>query len=151
MPSKARSSAGTRIYTSATLPATYDNTGFSALTFTEIGEVSDLGSFGTVYALVTFMPLGNRDVYKVKGSRNHGTVSLKLASAPTDAGQVALEVGLQSDAAYSFKVVTQSGSTFFFTAKIMKFPLEIGSVDQIMGAMCDLEIDNDIIASVLVA
>lgn len=151
MASKARSSAGTKIYTSASLPATYDNTGFVALTYTEIGEISDLGSFGKAFNLVTFMPLGTRQVFKVKGSFNNGTVSLKLASAPTDAGQVALEVGLQSDAAYSFKVVTQSGSTFFFTAKIMKFPLEVGSVDQIMGAMCDLEIDNDIITSVLVA
>jgi hypothetical protein len=149
--SKVRTSAGTTLSVSATAPATYDNTGFAALSFTAIGELVDLGSFGKKYNLVSFSPLGDRKVVKRKGSYNNGTLSLKLGSSPTDAGQIAMQTGSTSDNSYSFKVTTQSGSIFYFSGQIMSWMLEIGSVDQIMGASCDVELDNDVVTGVLIA
>jgi len=60
MASGAFTSAGTTISLTDTEPTTYDVAGFDALTFTEVGEVSDLGEFGREYAEVTFNPLGDR-------------------------------------------------------------------------------------------
>lgn len=149
--SKVRTSAGTVLSVTATAPATYDNAGFTALTFTPVAELIDLGSFGKKYNLVTFTPLGDRKVVKRKGSYNNGTLALKLGSSPTDAGQIAMQTGSTSDSSYSFRVVTQSGSTFYFTGQIMDWTLAVGSVDTIMGADCNIEIDNDIVTSVLIA
>lgn len=152
--SKVRTSAGTKLYVSdpiAGLAATYDAATFGSGTYKEVGELVDLGSFGKKYNMVSFNPLGDRKTVKRKGSYNNGTLSLKLGASVTDEGQIKMQVAADSDASYAFKVVTQSGSTYFFTGQVMGWMLEVGSVDQIMGASTDLEIDNDIIATNLTA
>lgn len=149
--SKVRTSAGTKLYVSASAPATYDLATISALPFTEVGELVDLGSFGKKFNLVTFNALGDRKTVKRKGSYNNGTLGLKLGSSVTDPGQIIMEAGADSDASYTFKVVTQSTSPYYFSGQIMGWMLEVGSVDQITGASADIEIDNDIIKGILVA
>ncbi len=152
--SQVRTSAGTKFYVSdpiAALLVTYDAATFATGTYVEVGELSDLGSFGKKYNLVTFNPLGDRKTVKRRGSYNNGTLALKLGSAPTNPGQIKMQAAADSDSSYAFKVVTQSGSVFYFTGQTMGWMLEVGSVDQIMGASADLEIDNDIVAASLVA
>lgn len=154
--SLSRTSAGTVLSVSAAPPqilngSSYLVSDFAALSFTSVGELSDLGSFGKKYNLVSFNALGDRKTVKRKGSYNNGTLSLKLASSPTNAGQIILQQAADSDSSYCFRVVTQSGSTFYFTAQIMGWMLEVGSVDQIMGASLDCEIDNDILTALIVA
>lgn len=143
--SKAFTSAGTTLSISAAAPATYTAAGFSALTWTEIGEVSDLGEFGRQYNLVTFNTLGNRRTVKRKGSFNDGTIAAQMARAPDDAGQTILTTAVDSDLSYSIKVVLQDGTIFYTTAQIMSYTTNVGNVDQITSATVNLEIDNDII------
>lgn len=152
MTSKVRTSAGTKLFVSATNPTTYDKTGFTAVSsWTEVAEITDLGSFGKKYNVVTFNPLGSRMTVKRKGSYNSGTMSIKLGSNVTDPGQVLMVTASTDDASYSFKVVTQSGSTYYFTGQVTSWQIDVGSVDQILGATCDLEIDNDIVTDTLTA
>lgn len=154
MGSAVRTSAGTTISISNAAVASNfanDAAAFGGLAWTAIGEVSDIGSFGKKYNLATFTGLGDRKVVKRKASYNNGTMSVKMGSAPLEPGQVKLTSAAGSDSSFGFKVVTQSGSIYYFTAQVMSFVLEIGSVDQIMGATAELEIDNDIVPVGLVA
>lgn len=154
MTSNARTSAGTFIYISdpiTALATTYDVATFATGVYVKIGEVEDLGSFGKKYNLVTFNPLGDRGTVKRKGSYNEGTVTLKAAAAPTDGGQIKLNAAKESDSSYAFKVVTQSGSTYYFTAQTMGVTLEVGTVDNIMKISADLEIDNERLTAVEIA
>ena len=143
--SKAMTSAGTTISISAALPATYDETTFKALAFTEVGEVSDLGEFGREYNVVKFNPLKDRRTVKRKGSFDDGTVQVQLAKAATDAGQVILRAATNSDASHSVKIVLQDGTTFYFTAQVSSSTVNVGNVDQITSSTFKLEIDNDIL------
>ena len=143
--SLAFTSAGTTLSISAAAPATYNAVGFAALTWTEIGEVSDLGEFGRTYNLVTFNTLGNRRTVKRKGSYNDGTIAAQMARTPSDAGQTILTAAVDSDASYSVKIVLQDGTVFYTTAQVMSYTTNIGSVDQITSATVNLEIDNDIV------
>jgi len=145
MASKAMTSAGTTIGISAALPATYDQTAFAALTYTEIGEVSDLGEFGREYNIVKFNPLKDRRTVKRKGSFDDGTVQVQLAKAATDAGQILLKSAVNSDASHSVKIVLQDGTIFYFTAQVSSSTVNVGNVDQITSSTFKLEIDNDII------
>lgn len=145
MASQAFTSAGTTLSITAAAPATYDGTGFAALTWTEIGEVSDMGEFGRQYNLVTFNRLGDRRTVKRKGSFNDGTIACQMARVPTDAGQAILVAAVDSDSSYSVRVVLQDGTVFYTTAQVMSYTTNIGSVDQITSATVNLEIDNDII------
>ena len=145
MTSKAFTSAGTKLHISASTPATYNSTGFAALTWTEIGEVSEMGEFGRQYNLVTFNTLGDRRTVKRKGSYNDGTIACQMARVPDDAGQTILVTAVNSDASYSIKVTLQDGTVFYTTAQVMSYTTNIGNVDQITSATVNLEIDNDIL------
>ena len=145
MASKAFTSAGTKLFISASAPATYNSTGFAALTWTEIGEVSEMGEFGRQYNLVTFNTLGDRRTVKRKGSYNDGTIACQMARVPDDAGQTILTTAVNSDNSYSIKIKLQDGTVFYTTAQVMSYTTNIGNVDQITSATVNLEIDNDII------
>lgn len=145
MASGAFTSAGTTFSISASLPATYDATGYQALTFTLVGEVSELGEFGREYNLVTFNPLGDRGTVKRKGSYNDGTISVQMARVPSDAGQTILVAAVDSDNSYAIEIVLQDGTTFYTTAQIMSYTTNVGSVDQITSSTVNVEIDTPII------
>lgn len=147
MPSLAFTSAETKISISATAPNSYDADGFAAITnWKEIGEVTDLGEFGREYAEVTHNPLNNRRTVKRKGSYNDGNVSMSMARVHSfDDGQDMLLTALDSDDSYSFKVELQDSTILYFTAQVMSYTTNVGSIDQIVTASCTLGIDNDII------
>lgn len=138
-------SAGTTLGISAALPATYDATAFALLTFTSIGEITDMGEFGREYALVTHNPLGDRRTVKRKGSYNDGALTMSLGRVPSDAGQALLLTARDDDDSYAFVVTLQDGTKQYFSGQVMSYTTSVGSVDQITGASVMVEIDNDII------
>lgn len=143
--STAFTSAGTKLYTTATAPATYNQAGFSALTWTEVGEIVNLGDFGRKYNVVNHINLGSRKTTKLKGSYNEGNLNLQLARAPGDAGQAKLITARDVDTAYSFKVLLQDGTIMYFSGQVTDYTTNVGASDQIVGASCVIEINNDII------
>lgn len=135
-----RTSAGTTIKLSAGTPATFDVTGYAALTYTALGEVTDLGEFGREYSLVTHNPVGSRGTVKKKGSFNEGTMTLQLGLDTDDAGQILAKTASTSDADYSFVVETQNGDKYYFQAQVMSFKVAVGGVDSITSATITLEL-----------
>ena len=135
-----RTSAGTTLKVSAAAPATFNSAGYTALTFTAVGEITDLGEFGREYALVTHNPVGNRSTQKFKGSFNEGTINLSLGLDTDDAGQVLLKTASNADTPYSFEIVTQNGDKYYFQAMVMSFKVGVGSVDSITTATVTLEL-----------
>ena len=140
----ARTSAGTQIAIGAA-PATYNEAGFVAVSFDQIGEVTDAGEYGKVYNLVTHNPLADRQTKKYKGSYNNGSITLQLAIDELDVGQIAATVALDSDDSYSIKVTKQNGAIDYFTAQVMSFTTSVGSVDSIESGSIQLELDNDVV------
>lgn len=138
-------SAGTTLTISASIPATFDSTGYAAV-FTAspgpavVGEITDLGEFGREFALVTHMPVGSRGTQKFKGSFNEGTMALSLGLDTDDAGQIIMKTASLSDANFSFQVLTQSGDKYFFQAKVMSFKVNVAGVDSITTASASLEL-----------
>jgi len=134
--------AGTIIHISAAQPATYDAAGYTALSWTKIGEITDGGSHGKTYAEVTHTPIDNRAVQKYKGSYNNGTKTIVMAVDSADAGQILLHTALQSDADYSFKVLYQNGDADYFQAKVMSFAKATAGVDTMRTATTNLSISS---------
>ena len=127
-------------------PATLDATGFGAVSYTAVGEITDLGqfSYGT-YTEVKVTAIGNRQTRKLKGSFDNGTMSLKMNLDSGDAGQTAMKTALTSDADHSIKVVLQDGSIKYFTAKVMSFNITLGNVDAVTMADTNLGINSNIV------
>jgi len=137
-----KTSAGTTLAVSASIPATFDQAGYqaSAMVFTSVGEITDLGEFGRVYALVKHNPVASRGTVKKKGSFDEGSMALKLGLDTDDAGQIIVKAASKSDNDYSFKVTTQNGDVYYFQAQVMDFKVGVGSVDSITSASVNLEL-----------
>jgi len=126
-----QTSAGTILYASASLPATYDQTGYEALTWSAVGEVTEIPAFGSVYNLITHSPLGERRVVKKKGSVNDGSMTLNFAADAADAGQGILKTAHTSDTEISVKITYPDGEDYYFTALVMVYQVNPGNVDSI--------------------
>lgn len=126
-------------------PATYDSTGFAALTYEAIGEITNIGEFGRQYNLVTHNPIGNRKTVKKKGAYNDGQMTLQMARDPADGGQADIITALDSDADSSFKIVLQDGTILYFVAQVLSYTTNMGSVDQIVSSTVVVELTDAIV------
>jgi hypothetical protein len=135
-----RTSAGSLLKISAGVPATFNTAGYSALTYTTIGEITDFGEFGREYTLVTHNPVANRGTVKFKGSFNEGTMTLQLGLDTDDAGQILAKSAVNSDNNYAFEMTTQNGDKYYFQAQVMNFKVGVGDVNKITSATIMVEI-----------
>lgn len=136
--------AGTVLGISATVPATFTKTAFEALTFTEIGEITEIGGdVGRVYNVVNHNPISTRATVKMKGSYQSGSLALTIAIDRADAGQVLAQAALNSDAKYSFKMELQDGSILYFQGLVTSFPINPGGVDSVTAGTINVEITSD--------
>lgn len=141
-----QTSAGSTFAIATALPGTYDATGFNALTWQLVGEVTDIGEFGKEYNLVSHNPIAGRQVKKFKGSYNNGSIALQMARDQAIANnQDKLKTALASDASFAFRVVLQDGTKLYFTGKVMSYKNGVGGVDQMTAATAAIEIDGDIV------
>lgn len=138
-----RTSAGSTLKVTAGTPATFDGTGYAALTWTAVGEITNLGEFGREYNLVSHNPINTRATVKLKGSYNEGQITLALGLDTDDAGQVLLKTARNSDSNYSFEVATQNGDKYYFQAQVMSFKTNVGGVDDVTSASVTLEITSN--------
>jgi hypothetical protein len=145
--SNVRTSAGTTIAVSASAPASYNLSGFVALTFSLIGEITNVGDFGKRFNKVEHKPIGPRRIVKRKGMYDNGALPLEIGRDYEDEGQVLLKAACETDDSYSYEVTLQCGSKYYFSAQAMDYILRVGEADNITGISCNLEIDNEIIES----
>lgn len=135
-----RTSAGSVLKISAGVPATFNAAGYQALTYTTIGEVTDIGEYGREYSLVTHNPINTRSTVKFKGSFNSGALTLQLGLDNADAGQTLALTASSSDNNYAFELTLQDGTKWYFQGQVMSFKIGVGSVNQITSATIQVEI-----------
>ena len=124
-------------------PATFDDTGYAALTYELVGEVGDLGEFGGTREVVTFTPVDTGIVAKRPGSIDYGEMSLQIARDAADAGQVALQDALDGTNAgeiHSFEVTDRNGDKLYFTGIVSSFTYNAGSANTIFGGSCTINL-----------
>lgn len=135
-----KTTAGTTFRVSAGTPATFDSTGYAALTYTTVGEITNYGEFGRVYNLVTHNPVASRGTVKKKGSFNDGQMNLQIGLDTDDAGQILMKAAALSDNDYAVKVTDQKGDVYYFSVQVMSWKVNLGGVDSITSASCVLEL-----------
>lgn len=137
-----QTSAGTTLGIVSGTPATYDSTGFAALSFATVGEITEIPAFGSVYNLITHSPLGERRVVKRKGSVNDGTLTLNFAADADDTGQAAAKTASTADTEVSVAITYPDGEIDYFTGLVMSYQVNAGGVDSIKSDSIVLELTN---------
>jgi len=139
-----KSGSGSKVYVSAGLPATYNKAGYTALTWTLVSDVTNVGEYGREYDLIEHAPIDTRVKQQIKGNYSCGSLSLAIGSVPADAGQVILLAASTSDNNYSFKIERTDGAIDAFTAKVTTFKPTING-GAIISIACNVSIQTDII------
>lgn len=143
-----QTSTGTLFALVAAEPATIDQVGFDALTYVDVGEVTDVPEIGADISLVEHMPLKTGIVEKFKGFKNFGSFPLGFADDTTNAGQTALDsaaTGANENVRHSFRVTLQDGKLIYFTGKVFSFKIAPGSANAIVGSTTAIEIESKLV------
>ena len=137
---------GTTLGMSATLPTTYDAevaTGYPSLTFTDIGEVIDVGELAKAYNVLNHQAVGRAYPQKIKDTYDIGNVSISLGRVTADTGQALLQTALAASASYAFELVLPSGDTGNFTGKVIKAGIGSVASGSVEMTLVDLAIDAE--------
>lgn len=103
-----------------------DQSGFEALSYTQIGNVGSIGAYGNDTNIVTYNTLDRQVQQKQKGITNAGDPAIEVARDDDDAGQVAMAAAgaISSRDSYAFKVTKQDGAVQYLRGLVS------GPVDQ---------------------
>jgi hypothetical protein len=135
-----RTSATTTLAISAGVPATFNNAGYVALSYTAVGEVTNFGEFGREFTLVTHNPVASRGTQKLKGAFNEGSIALQLGLDTDDAGQILMKAASASDSLYAFRITTANGDIYYFQGLTMGFKVGLNDVNSVTSATATIEI-----------
>jgi hypothetical protein len=134
---------GNLFYISASLPATYDNAGYSALSYTQVRGIKVVGDIGVNYDIVDFNVIG--------GIRHNKKVGLLANSIQIevfkidDAGQSLLKVLLSASVTYSFKFLLVDGTAYYFTAACSYRGNNAGESSNIHITKLTLDLDSELL------
>lgn len=140
--------AGTVVAVSAAVPATYDQAGYNALAWSNVGEITDVGNgqgLGRTYNTTEHAPVASRQRIKKKGSFALADFGLMLAWDEADAGQDILRAAETTDAIISVKIIKQGGNVRYFTAQVGEFQENFGKVDDINVGKVTLFRQTDVV------
>lgn len=148
--STAYSPNGTRFYigtAQTSVPA--DAAAYAAISYTEIGGVESIGDYGDEAQVLTASALADQRVYKVKGPRDAGTLTLTVLDRPDDTGQAAAITAEATQFMYAIKVVLPNqitvggtGETEYFCALVSSKRLNVGNASNIVKRMFNLAINS---------
>ena len=83
--------SGSKLYIAPSVAAEpADAAAYAALTWVEVGFLSNIGEYGDEASLQTGAVIGDARVRKAKGSRDAGTLTITVYPDPDDLGQAAL-------------------------------------------------------------
>jgi hypothetical protein len=142
MSTKAFSSAGSKISISSAQPATDTEAGFVALTYTKIGDVTNIGAIGPETAEIAHNPVDENVTYYVKGSRTNGSLQLQGARSPSDAGQALLIAGEAAQTPVSLKIELQDGTALYASGIVLSYKTNIGGQGQITSFESNVRISG---------
>lgn len=135
--------AGTTVSISAGVPATYDETGFAALAYTEVGEVTNLGDRGRTYEDVSYTTLGERGTVHLKGTYDEPETTFEMVGRRSDAGQAIMKTASQSDLDFAFKVEFANGDIDYFQAKVYSFVSVGGEANTVRAVNANIRLSRN--------
>lgn len=150
--------AGTVISIVSGTPATWDQAGVEALTYTEIGSVESIGQIGGNSNIITGVPLDKIVPLKFKGVHDPGDPQVVLFKDATDAGQVVLQAGSapenQDVHTARIQYLDGPGATIstsqYFKCLVAGYPTDPGNVENIVRATVTLAITEDVPLEIVV-
>ncbi len=112
--------SGTCVSVSASSPATHDAAGFSALAYTQLGELESLGEINIRHESANFSNLCTGKTSIIKGAEQGVEFDITVAMDRDDAGQAVMTTARKSlNAKVALRIVDNAGDTVYVQAYVM--------------------------------
>lgn len=142
-------SVGTTIGISTSLPATEAIGDYSGLSYTTIGEVTEIPEFGGSAEVAEHIPLATGVVNKRAGSINYGESSVSLARLSDD-GQAAVKAGFDGvnrGQVHSFKIDNPNIGTIYFQGIVSSDMVNVGDANTFFSGSFTVNITTKLVSS----
>lgn len=131
---------------SASTPATFDEAGYAALTYTEVKEVTTIPAYGPTRQVVTHDPLATGVTEKYGGFINYGSVAVEGAYDSADAGQSILRTNvLSATDLISIQIEYQDGSIDYTYGKAFSSTKAPSSANSMVSTSMTIEFNKPIV------
>lgn len=149
--------AGAKVYIGAAMEDRDEDlvaADFTSQTWTEIGNITNIGAFGDTAAEVTTQEVGRGRDFRQKGTRNAGTLALTMNINTTDAGQIALLAAEKTNNNFAFRVVfpdapptgaSPKGSERLFYGLAMSAPENLAAANNFATMDVSVGINSNIV------
>lgn len=134
-----RASVGTLLAISAGAPATNDAAGFAALSWTTIGEITNVGELAQQWGMAEHTPVDTGRVEKYKTTRNAGSQTFELGLDTDDAGQILAKAAMLATGNYSFRQTMPNGDIYYSRGLVTNFSSTPGDAGAITNASMTIE------------
>lgn len=123
---------------------------YEALTYQDVEELEDIGSFGAQAEKVTYKTLSDGVLHKRKGTVDHGSATIKLARIPTATGQAAVKAASKDRKnGYNVRITLDDApdggtpTTTYGYVYVMSYTFEIGGPDKVVESSVNIEFDQE--------
>jgi hypothetical protein len=127
---------------------------FTSQTWVEIGGWETMGPMGDASQLITTPLISRKRDFKMKGTRNAGSMACNFAVQATNAGQIALIAAEATADNYAFKVelndkpvvgASPKNSLRYFYGLVMGTPEQGGNANNPRMLACTIEINTNVV------
>jgi len=137
-------SSDAKIYVSTASPATRDETGYAALTYTEVKQITSVNPYGTMVSAVEFNTLSGGAKQTAKGQKDYGGVGGDYVYDSEDAGQNILRADvLTTTSELSVKIELPDGSVSYSGGPSLNAQRNIGSANNMINGTYDIRFNYE--------
>lgn len=111
--------SGTTLWVSSSKPVANTLVGFNALNFTQIRAVKVAGDIEKSWQTFQRFPIDGEKVIQSRSFYSHTNITFEMLEI-ADAGQSLLKQSMESENAYSFKLLRNNNTGIYFTATGIK-------------------------------
>lgn len=133
---------GTELKVSAAKPATEDQTGYDALTWTEIGGVISIPERGDAVEDVSEPTLKDGRVEHFNGAKDGGVLEIPIKHIEGDAGQAILIAGAGSNTVHSIQEIDIDGTATFYHGRIQSLRRREGTPNTYKGYILQFAVNS---------
>lgn len=140
-----QANTGVLFAVSAGQPATFDDTGYAAMTFTNVGEILTVGEFGSTVDEIQSQPLATGVTEFFAGFIQYGQMALGLERDADDAGQAILSDhvdGANLRQAFSGELTLPDGEIIYVDIRCFSYTVNVGGANSMIGSAANIRINK---------
>lgn len=141
-------SLGTTLEVSAAKPATLDQTGVNALTFTVVGGVASLPQRGDSAEDVSEAVLADGRVEHFVGQKDGGILEIPIKHIEDDAGQAILLAGAGTNTVHTLQEVDPDGEAHYYYGRIMSMQRREATPSSFKGYILMFAVNSSVFTGV---